>query len=140
MTDDGRLAAYAISEAGSDWMIWRVREVETGVDLEDRIEWSKFSGASWMKDGSGFFYARYDAPIGEALKTANYFHKVYFHRLGTAQAKDRLIFERPDNGELNLGAQVTDDGRYVMIHMSQGTSPNNELAVLDLRDGLQVRR
>jgi prolyl oligopeptidase len=137
VTDDGRLAAYAISEAGSDWMIWRVRDVATGADLEDKIEWSKFSGASWMKDGSGFFYAAYDAPEGESFKTANYFHKVYFHLLGTAQADDVLVFERPDNGELNLGAQVSDDGRYVIIHQSQGTSPNNELAVLDLANGLK---
>ncbi len=137
VTDDGRLVAYAISEAGSDWMVWRVREVETGKDLEDKIQWSKFSGASWMKDGSGFFYAAYDAPEGESFKTANYFHKVYFHALGTEQKDDLLVFERPDNGELNLGAQVTDDGRYVVIHQSQGTSPNNELAVLDLGNGLK---
>jgi prolyl oligopeptidase len=136
VTDDGRLAAYAISEAGSDWLVWRVREVETGNDLDDRIEWSKFSGASWLKDGSGFFYAAYDAPEAESFKTANYFHKIYFHKLGTTQKDDVLVFERPDNGELNLGAQVTDDGRYLLIHQSQGTSPNNELAVLDLNEGL----
>ncbi|WP_263382330.1 prolyl oligopeptidase family serine peptidase [Granulicella arctica] len=137
VTDDGQLAAYAISEAGSDWMIWRVRDVETGSDLEDKVEWSKFSGASWTKDGSGFFYARYDAPGSESFKEANYFHKVYFHVLGTAQNEDILVFERPDNGELNLGAQVTDDGRYVILHQSQGTSPNNELAILDLTNGLK---
>ena len=132
LTDDGRLAAYALTDAGSDWLTWRVREVETGTDLPDRVEWSKFSGASWKKDGSGFFYARYDAPGAESFKQANYFHKVYFHRLGTAQADDALIFERPDDGELNLGAHVTDDGRYLILHQSQGTSPNNELAIVDL--------
>jgi prolyl oligopeptidase len=136
VTDDGRLAAYAISEAGSDWLVWRVRDIETGNDLADKIEWSKFSGASWLKDGSGFFYAAYDAPESESFKTANFFHKIYFHKLGTEQSADVLIFERPDNGELNLGAQVTDDGRYLLIHQSQGTSPNNELAVLDLNEGL----
>lgn len=134
VTDDGRLAAYALSEAGSDWMTWRVREVATGADLPDTVRWSKFSGASWRKDGSGFFYAAYDAPGPEAMKEANFFHKVYFHRLGTDQAEDKLSFERPDNGELNLGAHVTDDDRYLVIHQSQGTSPNNELAVIDLKD------
>ncbi|NYF78903.1 prolyl oligopeptidase family serine peptidase [Granulicella arctica] len=134
VTDDGRLAAYALSEAGSDWLVWRVREVETGKDLVDRIEWSKFSGASWLKDGSGFFYARYDAPGAESFKEANYFHKIYLHKLGTEQSEDALVFERPDNGELNLGAVVTDDGRYLLIHQSEGTSPNNELAVKDLSD------
>jgi prolyl oligopeptidase len=139
ITDDGMLAAYSIADAGSDWMTWRVREVATGVDLPDLIEWSKFSGASWLKDGSGFFYARYDAPDAEAheaeaLKAANYFHKVYFHRLGTAQSEDRLIFDRPDDKELNIGAQVTDDGRYLLLYQSKGTSPNNELSVKDLQE------
>ena len=139
ITDDGSLAAYSIADAGSDWMKWHVRDVTTGEDLPDVVEWSKFSGAAWMKDGSGFFYARYDEPAAdaseaEALKTANYFHKLYFHKLGTPQSEDVLIFHRPDDGELNLGAQVSDDGRYLMIHQSKGTSPNNELAVQDLQD------
>jgi prolyl oligopeptidase len=138
ITDDGLLAAYSIADAGSDWVKWHVRDVTTGEDLPDVIEWSKFSGASWLKDGSGFFYERYDAPAAdaseaEALKTANYFHKVFFHKLGTPQSEDKLIFDRPDDGELNLGAQVTDDGRYLVLHQSKGTSPNNELSVKDLQ-------
>jgi prolyl oligopeptidase len=139
ITDDGSLAAYSIADAGSDWVKWHVRDVTTGNDLPDVVAWSKFSGASWMKDGNGFFYARYDEPAAdaseaEALKTANYFHKVYFHKLGTPQSDDRLVFHRPDDGELNLGAAVTEDGRYLVIHQSKGTSPNNELAVQDLHD------
>jgi prolyl oligopeptidase len=138
ITDDGSLAAYSIADAGSDWVKWHVREVATGKDLPDLVEWSKFSGASWLKDGSGFFYARYDAPSGdaheaEALKAANYFHKVYLHKLGTAQSEDELVFERPDDKELNIGAQVTDDGRYLVLHQSKGTSPNNELSIKDLQ-------
>src|SRR5277367_6572917 len=137
ITDDGALAAYSIADAGSDWVKWHVRSVSTGEDLPDVVAWSKFSGAAWKKDGSGFFYARYDRPApdaseAEALKTANYFHKIYFHRLGTPQSEDPLIFHRPDDGELNLGAQVTDDGRYLVLHQSKGTSPNNELSVKDL--------
>jgi prolyl oligopeptidase len=139
ITDDGSLAAYSIADAGSDWMKWHVRNVTTGEDLADVVEWSKFSGAAWKKDGSGFFYARYDQPAAdasdaEALKTANYFHKIYFHQLGTPQSEDELIFHRPDDGELNLGAVVTEDGRYLVIHQSKGTNPNNELAVQDLHD------
>jgi prolyl oligopeptidase len=133
ITDDGLLAAYSIADAGSDWVKWHVRNVTTGEDLPDLVEWSKFSGASWLKDGSGFFYQGYDAPEAEALKTANYFHKVMFHKLGTPQSEDKLIFDRPDDKELNLGAHVTDDGRYLMLHQSKGTSPNNELAVKDLQ-------
>jgi prolyl oligopeptidase len=133
ITDDGSLAAYSIADAGSDWVKWHVRNVTTGEDLPDVVEWSKFSGAAWLKDGSGFFYQGYNAPEAEALKTANYFHKVFFHKLDTPQSEDKLIFDRPDDKELNLGAQVTDDGRYLVLHQSKGTSPNNELAVKDLR-------
>ncbi len=132
VTDDGMLAAYSIADAGSDWVKWHVRDVTTGKDLPDIVEWSKFSGASWLKDGSGFFYQGYDPPEAEALKAANYFHKVFFHKLGTPQSEDRLIFDRPDDKELNLGAQVTDDGRYLLLYQSKGTSPNNELSVMDL--------
>ncbi|HEX3373590.1 MAG TPA: prolyl oligopeptidase family serine peptidase [Edaphobacter sp.] len=134
ITDDGLLAAYSITDAGSDWLKWHVRNVTTGEDLPDVVEWSKFSGASWLKDGSGFFYQGYDAPEADAFKAANYFHKVMFHKLGTPQSEDKLIFDRPDDKELNLGAHVTDDGRYLMLHQSKGTSPNNELAVKDLEN------
>jgi prolyl oligopeptidase len=134
ITDDGLLAAYSIADAGSDWVKWHVRNVTTGEDLPDVVEWSKFSGASWLKDSSGFFYQGYDAPEADAFKAANYFHKVMFHKLGTPQSEDKLIFDRPDEKELNLGAHVTDDGRYLMLHQSKGTSPNNELAVKDLQD------
>jgi prolyl oligopeptidase len=139
ITDDGMLVAYSIADAGSDWVKWYVRDITSGKDLADVVEWSKFSGAAWMKDGSGFFYARYDEPAAgavdaEALKAANYFHKVYFHKLGTPQSEDRLVFERPDDGEINIGAVVTEDGRYLLLHQSKGTSPNNELTVEDLSD------
>jgi len=143
ITDDGALAAYSIADAGSDWVKWHVREVATGKDLPDVVEWSKFSGAAWLKDGSGFFYERYDAPAAdaggagfsaEALKAANYFHKVYFHKLGTPQNDDVLAFDRPDDKEVNIGAQVTDDGRYLVLYQSKGTSPNNELSVKDLEE------
>ena len=132
ITDDGSLAAYSIADAGSDWVKWHVRDVTTGKDLPDIVEWSKFSGAAWLKDGSGFFYEGYDAPEAEALKAANYFHKVFFHKLGTPQSEDKLIFDRPDDKELNLGAHVTDDGRYLVLYQSKGTSPNNEIAIKDL--------
>ncbi len=134
ITDDGSLAAYSIADAGSDWVKWHVRDVATGKDLPDIVEWSKFSGAAWLKDGSGFFYQGYDAPEAEALKAANYFHKVFFHKLGTPQSEDKLIFDRPDDKELNLGAKVTDDGRYLVLYQSKGTSPNNEIAVKDLQE------
>lgn len=136
VTEDGMLAAYALTDAGSDWLTWHVREVATGKDLPDVLRWSKFSNAAWLPDNSGFFYSAYDAPDeahrAEFLKSTNYFHKLYLHMLGTQQSADRLIFDRPDDKELNVGGSVTDDGRYLLIYSSKGTSPNNELAVLPL--------
>ena len=132
ISDDGQLAAYSIADAGSDWVKWYIRDVATGNDLSDVIAWSKFSSASWLKDGSGFFYEGYDPPEGHALKSANYFHKVFFHRLGTPQSEDSLVFHRPDDKEMTVGTAVTDDGRYLILYQSKGSSPNNQLSVKDL--------
>jgi prolyl oligopeptidase len=140
ITHDGTLMAYALADAGSDWVTWRIRDIATGHDLPDLVAWSKFSGAAWLKDNSGFFYEGYERPDllnkmskEEALKAANYFHKIYFHKLGTPQSEDTLVFERPDDKELNVGASVTDDGRYLIIAQTRGTSPNNQLTIKDLR-------
>jgi prolyl oligopeptidase len=134
-TDDGRHAAYAVSSAGSDWLEWRVREVETNRDLPDVIRWSKFSGASWLKDGSGFFYSRYDAPAeGEAYSGVNRFQKVYFHKLGTPQEADTLVYERPDQPDWGFQATVTEDGGYLVITQWEGTNRENRIFVRDLAD------
>jgi prolyl oligopeptidase len=134
ITDDGKLMAYGTAASGSDWEEWHVRDVDTGKDLPDLLKWVKFSGASWSKDGRGFYYSRYDEPKpGSAtLREANYFQKLYYHRLGTEQSEDKLIYERPDNKELLFNGSVSDDGRYLVIHVSQGTSPKNRLYYKDL--------
>ncbi len=134
VTDDGKLLAYGTETSGSDWEEWHVRDVDTGKDLIDDIKWVKFSGASWTKDGKGFFYSRYDEPKAGAatLREANYFQKLYYHRLGTSQSEDQLIYERPDNKELGFSGAVTDDGRYLIITVWQGTSPKNRLYYKDL--------
>ena len=133
ITHDGTKAAIALSEAGSDWQKIIVRDVATGKDSLDEIRWTKFGGAAWLQDGSGFYYSGYDAPPdGDALKAANFNMKIFFHRLGTEQKADHVVFERPDNKELYLFGGVTDDGKYLIITQQQGTSPNNELAFLDL--------
>ena len=134
--DDGRMLAYSISESGSDWRTWRVRDVTTGEDLDDAVRWSKFSGASWAHDGSGFYYSRYDAPrAGEEYEQANRDHQVWFHRLGTAQEKDELVYRRPDRPEWGFGAQVTEDGHYLVLSVWRGTDPRNGVFVRDLHTG-----
>jgi prolyl oligopeptidase len=133
ITDDGKLMAYATAASGSDWQEWHVRDVDTGKDLPDLLKWAKFSGASWTKDGKGFFYCRYDEPKADSsLRDANYFHKLYYHRLGTPQSDDKLIYERPDNKELLFGGDVTNDGHYLVITARQGTLPQNRLYYKDL--------
>jgi prolyl oligopeptidase len=133
VTDDGKLLAYGTAVSGSDWMEWHVRDIDTGKDLPDLLKWVKFSGASWTKDGKGFFYSRYDEPKdATALRDANYFQKLYYHRVGTSQAEDKLIYERPDNKELGFSGGVTDDGHYLVINVWQGTSPKNRLYYKDL--------
>ncbi|MGI0490878.1 prolyl oligopeptidase family serine peptidase [Alkalinema pantanalense CENA528] len=133
ITDDGKRLAYGISKSGSDWQEWQVREIATGQDLPDRIQWVKFSGAAWTKDGQGFFYARYDEPNEQSQFAAvNYYQKLYYHRLGTPQAADQLIYERPDEKEWGFGNYVTDDGRYLIISVWQGTDRRNLLFYKDL--------
>ncbi len=134
ISDDGKLMAYGTAASGSDWTEWHVRDVDTGKDLADDIKWVKFSGASWTKDNKGFFYSRYDEPKeGSAtLRDANYFQKLYYHKLGTPQSQDKLIYDRPDNKELGFAGGVTDDGRYLVITVWQGTSPKNRLYYKDL--------
>ena len=135
VTDDGKLAAIALAEAGSDWQKIVVRDVSTGKDLPDVIRWTKFGGAAWRKDGSGFYYGGYEAPPeGNAMKAANLNMKLFFHKLGTPQSEDKVVFARPDDPEVFLGSGVTDDGRYLMITQNKGTSPNNALAIVDLAD------
>ena len=132
-TDDGKLMAYATSGSGSDWMTWKVRDVVTGKDLDDTIEWSKFAGASFTKDGKGFFYSRYPAPKdGDAFEQSNYNHKVYYHRLGTAQSADQLVVEDTTDKEHGFDAHVTEDGNYVVVHVWKGTDRRNRLWILPL--------
>jgi prolyl oligopeptidase len=130
---DGRYLAYSLSTAGSDWLEWRVREVATRIDLPDHIRFSKFSGASWTHDGAGFFYCRYaEPPRDEALQRQNFNHRLYFHRIGSDQSEDVLIYERPDHPNWLIHGSVTDDGRYLVIQTQPGTEPTNRLFVKEL--------
>ncbi len=135
ISHDGKYLAYSLSSSGSDWQEWHVREIATGRDLSDVIKWSKFSGAAWTKDGQGFFYSRYDEPNEKTKhEDVNYFQKLYYHRLGTAQAEDVLIYERRDQKEWGYSGDVSDDGRYLIINIWVGTDQRNRLFYKDLTD------
>ncbi len=128
VSEDGQYLAYGLATAGSDWTEWHVRDIDTGGDCADHLRWVKFSGASWAKDGSGFYYSRYDAPPpGAELQQANYFQKLYFHALGTPQEEDRLIYDRPDQKEWGFNGSVSEDGQYLLIYIRQGTESKNRL-------------
>ena len=132
-SENGKLLVYGTSTGGSDWQEFRVRDVATGKDLDDVIRWVKFSGASWAKDGSGFFYSRFDEPKeGDTLKGKNEFQKLFFHKIGTPQSSDTLIYERKDHADWGFSGHVTDDGKYLIIHVSQGTDPKNRTFYKDL--------
>ena len=132
-SDDGSKIAYAIAAAGSDWREWKVRDVATGEDLADNLKWVKFSSASWTKDGSGFFYSRYDEPkAGEQFTGVNYFQKLFFHRLGDTQDKDSLVYERPDQKEWGFNGEVTEDGRFLIVSVWRGSEQKNQIFYKDL--------
>ncbi|UVW27035.1 prolyl oligopeptidase family protein [Massilia sp. H6] len=133
VSPDGKLLAYSTAASGSDWNEIRVRDIATGKDLEDHIKFVKFSSTAWTKDGKGFFYSRYDEPK-EATKLAdvNYFQKLYFHRIGTPQSLDTLVYDRPDQKEWGFGGQTTDDGRYLVITTTKGTAPKYRVSYKDL--------
>jgi prolyl oligopeptidase len=133
VSEDGNLLAYGTSASGSDWEEWHVRDVRTGRDLPDRVQWVKFSGASWKKDGSGFFYSRFDAPKpGDALTGLNKFHKLYFHKLGAEQAADALVYERKDKPDWGFSGGVTEDGHYLIVSVSEGSDRKNRVLYKDL--------
>ena len=131
---DGRLLAYATSAAGSDWLTWRVRDVTSGDDLADVLEWSKFCTASWLRDGTGFTYSALEPPaVGEEYLAESRTPRVMLHLLGSPQDQDRLLFSAADQVEWLPHGVVTEDGRFVVIQISSGTSRENRIEVLDLK-------
>ncbi|MEM9480903.1 MAG: prolyl oligopeptidase family serine peptidase [Verrucomicrobiota bacterium] len=133
VSDDGEYIAYSISVAGSDWLEWKVREIETGEDLDDHLRWSKFSGASWSKDNQGFYYSRYPKPKeDEEFQAANLNQKVYYHRLGTPQSEDRLVYERPDQPKWGFSAGESEDKKYLLLSVWEGAGANNAFFYKDL--------
>ncbi|MGK7879905.1 MAG: prolyl oligopeptidase family protein [Crocosphaera sp.] len=133
ISENAQYLAYGLSISGSDWVEWKVREIETGKDLSDYLKWTKFTGTSWTKDHQGFFYSRYNEPNEKTkLEDTNYYQKLYYHKLGTSQNEDVLIYERPDEKEWGFSGSVTEDGQYLIISVWQGTDPKNLIFYKDL--------
>ncbi|MDP6555087.1 MAG: prolyl oligopeptidase family serine peptidase [Pirellulaceae bacterium] len=132
-SEDGKLLAYGLAADGSDWREWKIKDVASGKDLEDHLQWVKFSDVLWSKDGSGLFYSRYDEPKeGDEFTGVNQFHKLYFHKIGDPQAKDVLVYERPDEKEWGFGGYVTEDGKFLIINVWRGSESKNQLFYKDL--------
>ena len=138
---DGKWLGYGVAVGGSDWNEFKLRNVATGEDAPDHIRWVKFSGMSWTHDAAGFFYARYPEPAGGDLKVFSKLEhrKIYYHRVGTPQSEDKLIFELPDHPQRSFGAQVSSDGRYAVIGITQPGQRGNQVGYLDLQDAKQPK-
>ncbi len=132
---DGSLLALGFAAAGSDWREWKVMDVSTGKELQDKLEWVKFSDVSWTPDNKGFFYSRYDAPkAGEEFTGSNYYHKLYYHKLGDKQEQDELVYHRADEKEWGFDGRVTEDGNYLIITIWRGTERKYQVFYKDLTD------
>jgi prolyl oligopeptidase len=132
-SEDGKRIVYAIQDGGTDWRTVKVLDIDSGKVLDDNVEWVKFSGLAWAKDGSGFYYSRFPAPPeGKKFQSTNENQAVYFHKLGTPQSADPLIYATPDQPKRGHGAQVTDDGKWLIITTTEGTDNRYEVTVIDL--------
>jgi prolyl oligopeptidase len=139
ISPSGGLAAAALSYAGSDWLRWRIRDVETGEDLPDRIEWSKFTSAAWTHDEAGFFYGRFPEPEADsalsALEAPNRNMELRYHRLGTDSTADPIVYANPDQPEWGFQPEVSEDGRTLVVTVWRGTDPETRIYVADLSNG-----
>ncbi|MBA2452755.1 MAG: S9 family peptidase [Chloroflexia bacterium] len=140
-SENGRLMAYATASSGSDWQEVRIRDVDARHDFDEVLRWCKFAGMAWKKDGSGFFYNRLPEPGSVPPEDENHYSRVYWHHTGTPQSDDPLVYERPDAKELRFQPVVTDDGRYLLLHVTVGTDPRNRVYYRDIEsnDGEFVR-
>jgi prolyl oligopeptidase len=136
LSDDGRFLAYGVAASGSDWNDIRVRDILTGEDLPDVVQWIKFSDPSWTKDSKGFFYSRFPEPqpSGNRTFTKLAYQKLCYHLLGDPVQKDRVIYERPDNPDLGFAGEVSHDGRFLLMLVNKGTEERELLSFKDLGD------
>lgn len=133
-SEDGKLWAYGVAEAGSDRTTWHIMNTATGELLTDTLAPNRNGFDGWLKDGSGFYYSSYDRTAeGQELKQATKFQKIYYHKLGTPQSDDKVIYERPDNGDYFSGAEISEDGRWMLVTVNKGTERMNMVYYKDLQ-------
>jgi prolyl oligopeptidase len=135
ISNDASHIAYSISDGGSDWRTWKVMNIDTGEVLKDELKWAKFSGASWENDDSGFYYRRYEEPDGELLKELNESPKLMFHKIGTDQSDDKLIYENSENPRWGFGITVVKDSDMKILSISEGTDDRNKIYLKVEKDG-----
>ena len=129
-SEDGRYLAYGLSDGGSDWRSWHVLDLQTLEPLEDHLQWIKFSSPAWTHDGLGFFYGRY--PATSEMGDSNQDQRIYYHRLGTAQEADELVWEDPENPRRISWPMVSDEGRYLLLSLSEGSADSNRLYLREI--------
>lgn len=124
---DGQWLAYGLSRGGSDEKEVQIRQIDSGRDLDEILQWCRFTTIAWHHDGNGFFYSRFPDPNTVAPDDRMNYNRLYWHRLGTPQSTDKLVYERPDNKELSFAPVVTEDGQYLVLYIHHGTDPRNRV-------------
>ncbi len=138
VSQNGQYVAYGISKVGSDWQDWHIREIVSNKDLSETLKWIKYNSVEWTKDNQGFYYTRFNKPMAnKAYEEANYYHKVFYHKLNTTQEQDKLIYENKANKEWYFSPHISDDGRYLLLTIVVGDASNNRLYCMDLRNKAQ---
>jgi len=134
-SDDGRWLAYGVADRGSDWRVWRLKDLRTGQDLKDELRWLKFNSPAWTVDGDGFFYSRFPAPDQDAeFQQLNLDQAVYYHRVGTSQEADVLVHRNPEHPRWGFGSKVSEDGRYLILTVWVGTDDRYRILYKDLSE------
>ncbi|MFC1724305.1 prolyl oligopeptidase family protein [candidate division KSB1 bacterium] len=126
-SENGKFLSYGLSQSGSDWQEIKIRNIETGKDFDETLKWCRFSGMAWTHDHKGFFYNRFPADGEVPPEDKNNFSRICYHKTGTPQAEDILVYERPDNKLLGFYPSVTDDGKYIILYVYKGTDVQNRI-------------
>jgi prolyl oligopeptidase len=130
---DGSLLVYAVQDGGTDWRTIKVLDGASGKVTADEVKWAKFTSLAWARNGSGFFYSRFAEPAeGEVFQSLNLNQTLYFHRIGTPQSADIKVYATPDRPKLSHVAEVTDDGKWLLVYSSEGTDNRFEVTMVDL--------